>query len=837
MGVENLEYDELIKKYRELQLRVTRFSATEQALINTRDRLDQELEMYKRMQRYNAMLLDMPNFDQFFGLVCEAIVDVFELECAIYGRKTALAQHWDLGAEGWKLHDLDNWHDDFTTLTQLHKAGFSQILKLEDLSFLKSFVPFFEGIFFHVKDQRNQSQFLFVGLNSKANSAIYQPIQERHFMMFNVFMQNVQSIFSNHQRSAEIESQLAVIEKSAVELRKLSLIATKTKNGVIITDSHGHVEWVNEAFTKISGYSLDEVVGKKPKDFLQGKNTDEESRKKLSNALWNKEDLELTIVNYDKLGQPYYNQLEIISVFDEQGNHVNFIALQKDITQEIQSQQEMLKLNSRFKIITNHSKIGLWEWTAENDTVEWSDELYSLHGIDRNYQGDLRIVWLNSMLEDDRDRILSNVSKLKEGKEKVIKDIYRIRKGKEQAVRTIETFTVSECNEKNQVVRLVGSSKDVTEELELIEQRDQSLVQIDQLKSFYQNVLQNSPVDIIVIDSSGKLTFRNNLRNNDNEWPALNEYVDLREVREKETSNRMDGLWKAVRRALDERIMTYWEDYHAQTEEYYLYNVLPHYNLNGTIESIIISGVDISELKRAQIAMALSNDELRKINLELDNFVYSISHDLRSPLLSIKGIISLVLHDQGLPEKAIQFLNMADQSVTRLDGTIQEILEYSRNSRLEIVPEWMDLSKMVQTIFDDLKFITEDSLEMDLSFPSTPLLYNDKARISVLLKNIIGNSVKYRKPNAHTVIVFKQEVFDGSVVLTIQDNGQGIEEQHINKIFNMFFRGTSSSVGTGLGLYICQEIVNKLGGEITVESTKNVGTTMRIKLPIIEEIK
>jgi signal transduction histidine kinase len=143
----------------------------------------------------------------------------------------------------------------------------------------------------------------------------------------------------------------------------------------------------------------------------------------------------------------------------------------------------------------------------------------------------------------------------------------------------------------------------------------------------------------------------------------------------------------------------------------------------------------------------------------------------------------------------------------------------------------MDLAEMVQTIFDDLKFITEDSLEMDMAFESSSMLYNDKARISVLLKNIIGNSVKYRKVGFQTVIKFSQRIEDNHTLLIIEDNGQGIDDTHLGRVFDMFFRGTSASVGTGLGLYICKEIVSKLEGEIKVESTKGKGTTMTIVLP------
>jgi signal transduction histidine kinase len=118
-------------------------------------------------------------------------------------------------------------------------------------------------------------------------------------------------------------------------------------------------------------------------------------------------------------------------------------------------------------------------------------------------------------------------------------------------------------------------------------------------------------------------------------------------------------------------------------------------------------------------------------------------------------------------------------------------------------------------------------------FPNR-LLYNDKARISVLLKNIIGNSIKYRKPNSNTVIRVSLDQNDTEVRIEIQDNGLGIAETHLPKVFNMFYRGTSASIGTGLGLYICNEIVMKLNGKISVESKVNEGTKMTILLPQIK---
>ena len=254
-------------------------------------------------------------------------------------------------------------------------------------------------------------------------------------------------------------------------------------------------------------------------------------------------------------------------------------------------------------------------------------------------------------------------------------------------------------------------------------------------------------------------------------------------------------------------------------------------NEKGEVIRLVGSSQDITELKNAQEVMVSKNIELKKINSELDNFVYSISHDLRSPLLSIKGIISLIIHSEDQDPNTVQLLEMAEKSVSRLDGTIQEILEYSRNSRLNVAYEKFNVKEMVSTIFDDLKFSSKDSFEVELNFETEAEMYSDRARVSILLKNIIGNSVKYKRDGVGSQIAFKMTRQNGEISIHLKDNGEGISDANKDKIFNMFFRGTKASVGTGLGLYICKEIVAKLGGSISVDSQLGVGTTMTVVLP------
>jgi signal transduction histidine kinase len=305
---------------------------------------------------------------------------------------------------------------------------------------------------------------------------------------------------------------------------------------------------------------------------------------------------------------------------------------------------------------------------------------------------------------------------------------------------------------------------------------------------------------------------------------------------ETDVSARTWNLLQNIRKSVETKQIIRVEDEGAAedgTTIQFLQSILPYQNVTGQLEHIIVTGVDISELIKVQEAVNRKNDELQKINAELDNFVYSISHDLRSPLLSIKGIVSLIMHSSEIDEKTQKYLEMVDGSATRLDGTIQQILEYSRNSRLDLAHETFDVVAMVQQSYNDLRFSAEGQMELLLDIQTDPFVVSDKSRLGVLLKNIIGNSIKYRRKDIDSFVQFSLARKDGKLIMKVTDNGEGINAQHLDKIFSMFYRGTTSSIGTGLGLYICKEIVNKLNGDLLVESTPGQGTTMTITLPEI----
>lgn len=230
-------------------------------------------------------------------------------------------------------------------------------------------------------------------------------------------------------------------------------------------------------------------------------------------------------------------------------------------------------------------------------------------------------------------------------------------------------------------------------------------------------------------------------------------------------------------------------------------------------------------------AMVERNLELKKINSELDNFVYSVSHDLRSPLLAIQGLVMLISSVQQFNPEIQTYFNMVTSSVNRMDDTIKEILEYSRNARLTVKKELIDFPLITRQIFDDVKHISTDLIELELDMNGDVPFYSDPSRVTTLMKNLIGNAVKYQRHDvAQSFLRIRIKVSETQAVLEFQDNGEGIHPENQPRIFEMFYRASNSSVGTGLGLYICREIVNNLGGTINVVSEPGVGSLFTVIL-------
>ena len=233
-------------------------------------------------------------------------------------------------------------------------------------------------------------------------------------------------------------------------------------------------------------------------------------------------------------------------------------------------------------------------------------------------------------------------------------------------------------------------------------------------------------------------------------------------------------------------------------------------------------------------ALLKSNGELKKSNKELDSFVYSVSHDLRAPLSSMLGVVGLC--EMGTLDPFMQKnVALLKTSIKKLDGFIMDILDYSRNSRLEVESQEIHFTDLLADISDNLKFMgADDQRKVDIrtTIRNGVAFYSDKSRIGIILNNLISNSIRYQNPQAADPFVeVNVDVSESAVDIRIRDNGIGIDKGNQEKVFNMFYRVSSKSIGSGLGLYIVKEAVEKLHGAIELRSEPGEGCEFSIHLP------
>jgi signal transduction histidine kinase len=236
--------------------------------------------------------------------------------------------------------------------------------------------------------------------------------------------------------------------------------------------------------------------------------------------------------------------------------------------------------------------------------------------------------------------------------------------------------------------------------------------------------------------------------------------------------------------------------------------------------------------KRSDVALREQNDELVKINRELDSFVYSVSHNLRAPLMSVLGLLNLAKLTPGR-EDMDQYFEMMEHSIQKLDYTLKEILDYSRNARKEVDAQPVDIQTIVEDSIERLKYMEgSDKVTKTIDVIGDHPLYSDPYRLQMIFNNLLSNSIKYKDPKKdHPFVYFYITIEKKVLTISVQDNGIGISESLIPKIFNMFYRATEKSDGAGLGLYIVRETVQKLGGKVDVHSEFGVGTTFQIEIP------
>ncbi|HEY3404827.1 MAG TPA: two-component regulator propeller domain-containing protein [Ohtaekwangia sp.] len=270
--------------------------------------------------------------------------------------------------------------------------------------------------------------------------------------------------------------------------------------------------------------------------------------------------------------------------------------------------------------------------------------------------------------------------------------------------------------------------------------------------------------------------------------------------------------------------------------------------LTSTMEDLFVQKNHVelvnNKLKQTHEELVKTNNELDervqerttklvKANQELDRFVYSASHDLSAPLKSILGLIQLTKIENKSNE--LQFhLDHMQKSVMKLEGVIKSLTQFSRNMGHKIMHQEFKFGELVDEVLDELKYpFHAEEISIIKKFGNDDILKSDYLRVKIILTNLISNSFKYRNEQGnHSYVEIGFSQTNGYAIIEVKDNGIGISRENQDKVFNMFYRATDQSKGSGLGLYIVKETVEKLEGEISIQSELGQFTIFTVKLKL-----
>jgi len=246
------------------------------------------------------------------------------------------------------------------------------------------------------------------------------------------------------------------------------------------------------------------------------------------------------------------------------------------------------------------------------------------------------------------------------------------------------------------------------------------------------------------------------------------------------------------------------------------------------IAKTIESGI---ELYNNRQSIKTKNAELEKAYNELSRFVYSASHELRAPLVSVLGLCEIAKHDDATKDN--QYLPLIEKSILKLDSFVRNIVNYYQNKESENSAVEIDIKKQIDDAVESILFHQDlPGIKIDIEVNAEQAFYNDKTRFQMVLNNLISNGIKYQREDESNkrLSIHVNETAEG-IDLEVSDNGIGVEQEDLENLFDMFYRATSQNTGSGIGLYIVREAVAKLEGSISVQSEPGEGTKFNVLIP------
>lgn len=505
---------------------------------------------------------------------------------------------------------------------------------------------------------------------------------------------------------------------------------------------------------------------------------------------------------------------------------------------------ELLEINKnleltqeRFILLSKATNDPIWDWDLVNNSLWWSQGFYEVFGYDQEEEKAIdNDQWLSRIHPEDRERVIAGVKDVINKGKKNWKDTYRFRHkdGTYQVVYD-RGFTVR--SEKGEVVRIVGSMLNMNDR-KIVEEKLKTITDTLHQNENQLKVITNSlPAFISYVDNELTYRYANDYYSR---LSGFNDAVAGKRVVEVLGHEWFEHAKAYIERALNGEQVSFNNKFELKDGSIMEVDTkyVPDIDSQGNVAGFVVLGIDLTERLQFERMLEKQNKELVKINWDLDNFIYTASHDLRAPVSNIEGLINTLedsLQEERSDDNIIQpVLNMMHKSVDKFKGTIQDLTEISKvQRRIGDEKESINLPHLLQDVLFSIRDIIQSSgAVIREEFNGAENIKFSRKNLKSIFYNLISNAIKYRKQNMPPEIHISSKYIDNQIELTVTDNGMGIARDQQEKIFSMFKRFHTHVEGTGVGLYIVKRIVDNAGGRILVKSEEGKGASFKILLPL-----